>query len=225
MEGLNKMITTLRKLNGDTQESLARALEIPRTNLSSYEQGKALPPLPVLKKLASLYKIDIRDLIYTPEEREHLEAESPKVLVISVDADGNENIVLVPEKAAAGYARGYADREFVQELPTFKLPFLSRGTFRAFEIAGDSMLPIPSGSIIIGKYVESFSHLKRGETYLFVTATEGILFKRVADMSNEKILLQSDNPLYPVISMPLSQIREVWKSRMWMSYEFNRGRM
>lgn len=54
-------------------------------------------------------------------------------------------------KAAAGYLNGYADPEFIDELNTFTLPMLAPGSYRPFEIVGDSMLPTPSGSIIVGK--------------------------------------------------------------------------
>jgi hypothetical protein len=57
-------------------------------------------------------------------------------------------------KASAGYINGYSDPEFVRELPKFHLPMLQGGTFRAFEIKGDSMLPIHPGSIIVGEYVD-----------------------------------------------------------------------
>jgi hypothetical protein len=52
---------------------------------------------------------------------------------------------MVPLKASAGYLNGYADPEYVAKLPKFYLPMFKQGTFRAFEIKGDSMLPIISG--------------------------------------------------------------------------------
>ena len=63
---------------------------------------------------------------------------------------------LVPTKAAAGYTNGFADPEYLQELPRLYVPNLSTGTHRAFEINGDSMLPMPSGSVIIGRYVDNW---------------------------------------------------------------------
>ena len=83
------------------------------------------------------------------------------------------DIQFVPVKAAAGYLAGYADPEFVDELNTFTLPMLAPGTYRAFEIIGDSMLPTPSGSVIVGEKVESLEHVKSSNTYIVISRQEG----------------------------------------------------
>src|SRR3546814_6005241 len=46
-------------------------------------------------------------------------AASVRVLSITVDGDDKENIELVPVKASAGYLNGYADPEYIAELPKF----------------------------------------------------------------------------------------------------------
>ena len=40
---------------------------------------------------------------------------------------------------------------------------------RAFEIKGDSMLPLNPGSIVIGKYLDSFEYIKNNKTYIILT--------------------------------------------------------
>src|SRR5665648_762449 len=76
-----------------------------------------------------------------------------RVLTTTVDSTNTENIELVPEKAKAGYMRGFADPEFVRELPVFQLPFLSpERKYRTFQISGDSMSPIPDAV--------SYTHLR-----------------------------------------------------------------
>ena len=55
-----------------------------------------------------------------------------------------ERITAVSTKAAAGYAEGFGDPEWVSALPTFDLPLpgVPRDrTLRFFQIEGDSMLP------------------------------------------------------------------------------------
>lgn len=37
-------------------------------------------------------------------------------------------------KASAGYLDGYGDAKYMETLPTFHMPQLSKGTFRCFEI-------------------------------------------------------------------------------------------
>src|SRR6185369_10622845 len=95
-------------------------------------------------------------------------------------------IHFVPVKAAAGYLAGYADSEFIDELNTFTLPMLSGGNYRAFEIIGDSMMPTPSGSIIVGEKVEDTEDVKNNQPYIVVSRNEGIVYKRIVKSNKTK---------------------------------------
>ena len=65
---------------------------------------------------------------------------------------------------------GYQDMEFVKDLPKISMPVLPKNrTYRAFEIQGDSMLPVQPGSIIFGEYVDSVGSDKNGKLYILVT--------------------------------------------------------
>jgi len=99
---------------------------------------------------------------------------------------------------SAGYLAGYADTEFIDELNTFTLPMLSGGSYRAFEIIGDSMMPTPSGSIIVGEKVEDIENVKNNAAYIVVSKSEGIVYKRVikSNKNKNKLTLVSDNPAY-----------------------------
>ena len=124
------------------------------------------------------------------------EDQNVKVLSITVDKIGKENIELINQKASAGYLNSYSDFEFIENLPKFQLPFLNfSGTHRAFEIKGDSMLPLTSGSIVIGKFIEDLSFVKDGKTYVLLTKEDGIIYKRVQVLDNT-IKLISDNKEY-----------------------------
>ncbi|HEY5826039.1 MAG TPA: S24 family peptidase, partial [Cyclobacteriaceae bacterium] len=133
-----------------------------------------------------------------------------------------DNIELVPHKAAAGYMNGYADPEFVKELPHFKLPMLKQGTYRAFEISGDSMLPILPGTIIIGEYIDNLKDLKNGKTYILVTKQEGIVYKRIFNYldQNGKLFLVSDNRQYSPYQVDGDEVVEAWASKAYISVQF-----
>jgi phage repressor protein C with HTH and peptisase S24 domain len=128
---------------------------------------------------------------------------------------GNE-IHLVPLKAAAGYLAGYADPEFIDELNTFTLPMLAPGNYRAFEIVGDSMLPTPSGSIIVGEKVERLDDVKTNFTYIVVSRQEGIVYKRIMknNRTKTKWTLISDNPTYQPYNVEAEDIIEIWQAHM-----------
>jgi transcriptional regulator with XRE-family HTH domain len=222
MTDIVENIIWLRRRANISQQQLAEDFNIKRTTLSAYEQGKARPSIELLKKYATYFKVPLDEIISGKTKKEQLPEKEDKfkILALTVDNDGNENIEYVPIPAYAGYALGYGDPEYLADLPKFKLPFMTGGTFRAFEVQGDSMLPIPTGSVLIGQYVESVKDLKPGETYVFITVNHGILFKRVGFVDNQKIGLKSDNPIYHSYDMPLMEINEIWKTKLYMSYHF-----
>jgi phage repressor protein C with HTH and peptisase S24 domain len=138
-----------------------------------------------------------------------------EVLAVTVDVTGTEQVELVTQKAAAGYLSGYQDPEFVRELPKIQLPVLPRNcTVRAFEIRGDSMLPIRPGSIVFGRFVESLAHIKNGNACILVTQQDGIVFKRVFHDTEHphNLLLVSDNTRYAPYRLPYAEVREVWEA-------------
>ena len=144
----------LRKKKGLTQQQFADVMEIKRSLIGAYEEDRAEPKYDLLKKFADFFELSIDDFInekindkWTPKPKG--DPSNLRVLSITVDQDDKENIELVQVKASAGYLNGYSDPEYVSTLPRFSLPIFKQGTYRAFEIKGDSMLPLPSGSIII----------------------------------------------------------------------------
>jgi phage repressor protein C with HTH and peptisase S24 domain len=141
------------------------------------------------------------------------------VLAITVGEDGNENIELVPQKAAAGYLNGYEDPSYLEELPRFRLPNLPVGTYRAFEIKGDSMLPVQPGSIVICEYEDNPNYIKSGHAYIILSRHDGVVYKRVFVNPDqpEALLLRSDNPSYEPYSISLDEVLEVWKAKYLIS--------
>ncbi len=61
---LGAKLRKLRKEFRMTQGDVAGALGMNRTSFSKYETGMASPPLPVLRKLAAFYDVDLEYLIF-----------------------------------------------------------------------------------------------------------------------------------------------------------------
>lgn len=208
----------LRKLRGWTQEEFANKLGIKRSLIGAYEEERADPRLEVLEILAEMFKLSLDELLL-------------KDLSITSDSymakrrqqkmmSANRNLIhFVPVKAAAGYLASYADTEFIDELNTFTLPMLSGGNYRAFEIIGDSMLPTPSGSIIVGEKIENTNDIKNSQAYIVVSRHEGIVYKRVEknNRSKNKLTLVSDNPQYQPYQVNAEDIMELWQAQMVIS--------
>jgi transcriptional regulator with XRE-family HTH domain len=207
-------LKALRSSLGLSQEKFAERLGITRASVSAYEEGRAEPNLTLIEKIADLTHVSIDSLV-RKKASQLIESEPyPTVL--------KGSIPLVPVKAAAGYQAGYPDAHFVQELPQLALPFLGKGDMRAFEIVGDSMLPIPSGTIIIGERLEKLSLVKDGKPYILVTKSEGIVFKRVFNYLKDKgvLYLVSDNKRYKPYSLDPMEVNEIWLSKAFISTEF-----
>ena len=226
MVKLNENIRYLRKQLGLTQDQFAQQLDIKRSLVGAYEEGRAEPRLELLQKMASIAALSVDILIGRDisqlKEYEKKSLRSKEVLVITVDDQNRDNIELVPQKAAAGYLNGYADPEYIRELPRFKLPILTQGTYRAFEITGDSMLPILPGTIVIGEWVENFQDIKNGKPYVLVTQREGIVYKRVFNylQENGKLFLVSDNRQYAPYQIDAAEVIEAWGAKAYISLQF-----
>ena len=235
MDFIYTNIKFLRKQKGWTQEQLASELAIKRSLIGSYEEGRAKPNYDVLSAISTLFKVSIdhlikRDLRLTErvsifsDEQLDIVGKNLRVLAITVDKKDNENIEMVPVKAAAGYLAGYADPTFIKELNRFRLPFLPAGTYRAFEIKGDSMLPLLPGSVVVGEYVDNWKNIKDGQTYIILSKHDGIVYKRVFNKVEEDgtLILRSDNTAYPAYPIRIEEVIEVWKAVLNISH-INKG--
>ena len=215
----------LRKLRGWTQEEFANKLGIKRSLIGAYEEERADPRLDVLEIIADIFKLSLDELLLKDLSNNNDNYLSKRRQQKMVTADRNV-IHFVPVKAAAGYLASYADTEFIDELNTFTLPMLAGGNYRAFEIIGDSMLPTPSGSIIVGEKVEGAADIKQNQAYIVVSRNEGIVYKRIEKdgRTKNKLTLVSDNPQYQPYQVNADDVMELWQAQMVISKISNQQR-
>jgi|TARA_B110000263_G_C15248039_1_gene482685 transcriptional regulator with XRE-family HTH domain len=223
---VNENIRFLRKKKGWTQEMFSKKIGIKRSLVGAYEEGRSDPRLNNLLKMCELFDISLDNILkkdvssLSLKDYKKNDNQKLKVLSITVDKIGNENIELINQKASAGYLNSYSDFEFIEQLPKFQLPFLNfSGTHRAFEIKGDSMLPLTSGTIVIGKYIESLDYVKDGKNYILLTKNDGIVYKRVEVLENELKLI-SDNKIYEPYMVNNNDIIEIWQGIAFFSIDF-----
>jgi transcriptional regulator with XRE-family HTH domain len=208
----------LRKLRGNTQEEFAALLNIKRSLLGAYEEERAEPRLEVLEIVSDQFSVSLDDLL-----RSDLSDRSQNYLARRREQKMSQEhnlIHFVPVKAAAGYLNGYADDEFIDELNTFTLPMLGGGEYRAFEIIGDSMLPTPSGSVIVGQRTgNDLEEIRNNHAYIVVSRTEGIVYKRILknEETRSRLTLVSDNPAFQPYQVNAEDILEIWQAQMVIS--------
>jgi len=231
----------LRKKSGKTQDNVSADLKIGRTTIANYETALSEPNLETLVKFANYFGVRLDDILSKNMEVESLVANKdtlniplsggklayasiPKV--ITVDNEGNDNITYVPIKARAGYLLGYSDPEYMETLPTFRLPGLSNATYRMFEVEGLSMAPnILNGDRIIGEWIDELDKIRDNRVYVIVH-TGGVAVKRVVNRLKErgKLYLKSDTVAhrheFPTLEIDPADVSEVWYGRLKISSDF-----
>jgi len=222
MSKLASNLRYLRKKEKLSQGELADEFKVARTTMGDYERGKTEPNLDMLVKISNKFDVPIHDLIINDLSYNELEIarhNGLRVLAISVDNDNNENIELVNTKAEAGYLDSFNDPEYISELPKISFPNIPQGTFRGFEIHGDSMLPMESGSIVICSYVENLDQIKDDRTYVLVAKESGLVYKRLKNKKDEqKLVLVSDNDAYLPYEISYSDVSEIWQYYAHLSF-------
>jgi len=228
-------IKFLRQRRKKSQLSLADQLGITRTTLAGYEKN-VQPPFKVLIKFAEYFGVSIDALLrYNLKELSEFQlsqiedgfdidvtGKKLRLLTISVDRNGEENIEMVPLKAQAGYTNSYGDLEFIGSLPKFSLPFLPKDrTYRTFQIKGDSMLPISEGAWVTASFVQNWELIKDGTPCVIVTQDDGIVFKVVYKQleKNQTFLLVSSNRNYKPYELPVKNAIEIWKFETYNGFD------
>lgn len=212
----------LRKRFKYSQNDVAEEFQISRTTLGDYERGKTEPNVDLLVCFANFFNVTLDQLLtkdLSLEDFEIIKNDNLRVLAISVNESNEGNIELVDTKAEAGYLESFADPHYIRDLPKIKFPNIPDGTFRGFEIQGESMLPMEPGSIIVCSYVESLNYVKDNKTYVIIGKSEGLVYKRV--LKNDKrrsLILISDNPVYAPYEISYAEVAEIWQYYAHLSF-------
>src|ERR1700753_1340621 len=235
-------IKYLRKKSGKTQDALSAAVKIGRTTIANYEAGISEPNLDTLITFATFFGVAVDELLSKNMEEDARSGEKDTALraisqdlgtayskipkIITVDSSGNDNIIYVPVKARAGYLNGFGDTEFMETLPTFRLPGLNNATYRMFEVEGPSMAPnVIHGDRIIGEWIDDLEKIRDNRVYVIVHEG-GVAVKRLVNRLKErgKLYLKSDTIAhrheFPTVEVDPADVKEVWYARMKISSDF-----
>lgn len=193
-----------------TQEKLSVEIGINRSTLADYERNACFPKPDGLKKIADFFHVTIDSLLTeNVVKTDKAAGKDLRVLAITVDRTGEQNIVFVSQQSEAAYIKGYKDTKLLKELPNFRVPKLPSGNYRAFEISSDAMPPVNPGSIAICSYMENVHGLTDNHRYVLVTKN-GIVFKRIRNIRGSLELI-SDNLNYGPYTLDISDVLEVWR--------------
>lgn len=197
-----------------TQQSFAEVLGI-NASTADIERGKTKLSGKVVMQL--LHQFGINPLwLYGKSFVKQININendvSPKV--ITLNTQGEDSILLVNQKAAAGYPQNIQDVEWVGSLPAFNIPLpqYRNATYRGFQVEGDSMLPnIRPNEWVLGRAVASISEASDSKIYI-VVLNDSVLVKKLQKLPNtpQKVKLISLNPEYLPIEVEIREIQELW---------------
>lgn len=116
------------------------------------------------------------------------------------------------------YIANYQNPAFLTHLPSFQLPNLPSGYYRAFESGQDFEYP---GALLVGSFIRNWYEIKDGAHYLFVLKNQGFLYRKAYNQVKPKgvILLSSDIEEIPNIEAVLHDILEVWEVKAFISLQ------
>lgn len=204
----------IREELNQTQQAFAELLEIgPST--ADIERGKTKISGKIVMEL--LERFNINPLwLYGKSFEKYVNLNtgdvSPKV--ITIDPQGTDSILLVNQKAAAGYPNNIQDVGWYQSLPAFNIPLpeFRNATYRGFQVEGDSMLPnIRPNEWVLGRAVENITDASDSKIYI-VVLHDSVLVKKLQKIqgSMEKVKLISLNENYLPIDVKVKDIQELW---------------
>lgn len=189
-------------------------------SFSEIQKGRRDIPLETLRKAVEVYYLNPVFLLLGKGDIffDESHQQKSKIVQIVTDKDGKENIVHVPVKAQAGYATDALETTFlIENLPSYSLPDYAyqMGTYRSFEVSGDSMYPtLEDGDTIVCSYLDqNYWESSVKDNHVYVIVTQGDVFvKRIINnlRKHRHLELHSDNDVYPMIRINSFEIKEVW---------------
>jgi transcriptional regulator with XRE-family HTH domain len=212
----------LRNEKGISQQSMAKILNVSRSNYSQIELGNQYPTFETLAIISDYCGRSYEWILhgegnesFTPnititEQTGNIEVSFPKVDI------KDKRTVTVWASQIEEYIQKSADPSYIKGLPGFEIPrSVSEGqdtVFRAFSVGEDILtLGVKKNDMIIAKPLSNYSEVIFNHTFVIVT-TSSIVICRILDfVSASKIFICNDgNPNMQQSLIALSEIKEIW---------------
>lgn len=205
---INDRFKKIRKTLDLNQTTFSKILGVAQANLSKYESGELNIPDKVKMALSKEYDINIHWLLTGEGEMFTSDLKkNPEEVPIIDRASLPENSFLIPyieQELSAGYGTELLEIESIQSLiqvPAYLHRF--RDKLVAVTVRGDSMEPtLRNGDIII---CDSLGW--DGEGIYAITMEGQGYVKRIAKRP-QKVLIQSDNPIYTPYEISAEEVGE-----------------
>ncbi len=218
-KSLGYLLKILRIKNSHSQDFIAKILNVSRSNYSQIEIGNQYPTFESLHILASFYSKSYEWLLQghgmpvltNYEEKEKVDMKKPSM----VDLQNEYGIVYVDQLAIKNYVSKRKDSAYLATLTKLSIPPAfkqNNRVYRAF-IDGDvhHTNDVSKRDILIGKFIDSYYEILKGELYVLVTNTE-VLTVKIESFSTECMHLHCKHEYnYGKRNVFVGDIEEIWE--------------
>lgn len=221
-----KRFKEVREENQFTQAEFAEKLGI-KTSTADIERGRTKLSGLVVTELLRQFSINPLWLFGQSHQKTlslHQVDTMPKVLTLNSEED--ENIMMVNQRAAAGYPHNVQDVEWYKQLPAFDfpLPQYRNATYRGFQVEGDSMLPnLRPEDWVLAKAIPSITEASDHKIYV-VVMFDTVVVKKLHKLADPSVVrLVSLNEEYAPFEIKVTDIQELWQvtSKLTFSLDAN----
>lgn len=196
---MNQTLKTLRQTNRISQKEIAKILGISQSAYSQIEKGSVSISVEHLRTLCETYAVSMDWLVMGVGAKR-------------LSKNRQNGIPLVNINAVAGYIKNLKNEEYISELEYFTLPGFEEGSYRIFEVSGNSMKPsiLPNDYLVCSE-IEDLGQVLEGSICVLVEK-ERISVKRISfqDGNGEMLTLNSDNPKFIPHSIHQKDLLEMW---------------
>lgn len=158
-------IKKIRKTKNMSQLAFAELFDLKRPTLGAYEEGRSLPKLETVIKIAHHFGISIDKLLTEEVTVNQLSKFDDLLLMGESSAQKKDKILFLPAEKIISYCQTPDKKTFKSSLSKIEFPFISLSNGIAFQL-NDDLEPYKSGDILIGKYTAKpkFEHPTIGIT-------------------------------------------------------------
>ena len=217
-----KKIRTVKKLS---QSAFAEIFKLTRASIGAYEEGRAEAKIDTIVNIAKYFRISTDALLtkeLTVNEIIHFDLFKEEYLKGQQTKRKNEEFIpFVPAERYSEYLTNIEKSDFIEKLPTIKLPLKNKGIYRAFEHEGCEMhnngLGLHHGDILVCESTDKkdWNNLRLNDIYIIVYRKK-ILTRRLTAL-NQSIEFSPDNPGFKSMFIPPEEIYEIWKLKSYYS--------
>lgn len=190
-----KKLKELRKIEGWTQEEVAKRIGVSKQTYSHYENENRTPSLKTIRSLAGVYGVDL-DHVFGDEVRENQTIYEVKSFA---------KLPIVGHISCGQKQLAFENIEGYEEIPA---SWLNGGQYFFLRAKGDSMTGarISDGDLLL---IRKQENVEDGEIAAVLIEDEAVL-KRIYKR-NGILVLQSENPQYPPIFVTKGKVQIIGK--------------